>query len=84
MTGQSVPGFLAILFGCETWYLEMKLLVLAQKQRPVELTADVVAELKMTLLAITIHQQMIHFHQIILLVLAEESGHTLHVGQSDP
>lgn len=48
------------------------------------MTADVVAELKMALLAIMIHHQMIHFHQIILLVLAEKSGHTLHVGQSDP
>lgn len=48
------------------------------------MTADVVAELKMALLAIMIHHQMIHLHQIILLVLAEKSGHTLHVGQSDP
>lgn len=58
---------------------EMKLLVLAEAQRPVEMTADVVAKLNLALLAITIHQQMIHFHQITLLVLTEESGHTLHV-----
>lgn len=55
MTGQSVPGFLGIAFGCETWtFFEMKLLVLAETQRSVEMTADVVAELKMALLAIMV------------------------------
>lgn len=63
---------------------EMKLLVLAETQRPVEMIANVVAELNMTLSVIMIHQQIFHFHQIILLALAEECGHTLHVGQSDP
>lgn len=55
MTGQSVPGFLGISFGCERWtFSEMKLLVLAETQRSVEMTADVVAELKMALLAIMV------------------------------
>lgn len=85
MTRQSVPGFFGIsLLAVRHGIFEMKLLVLAETQRPVEMTADVVAELKMALLTIKIHQQMIYFHQIILLVLAEKSAHTLHMGQSDP
>ena len=88
MTSQSVLDFLSISSGCETWYIWNET-VGAGKDTKVSgddygggsRAEDRSAGHNSSQLT---HQQLIHFHKIILLVLAEEFGHTLHVVQSDP